>query len=278
MWKGYRILLLTIVIGIALTETVQAAFDSTPGFVYKVSTGILTQVNDVEYKSWTVFPANNTIHFDLSDQFLHVIIFTVVSFGNGTLTITLLGPQPIILRGTPKTSAYIRGQEVITYTTLFTDPLLILGYTQGISKESQTVLFRDDFLYTNPLAESSWTIDQYQSPGVNSGEYTSSGYLVMKALSTNAVEAVHVTNAMFQKSSYSINGTTIKRKMTVALIPFAKTESPQTASVKTGFAPLLTSGAYPSNTPYNTPSLDAGGICGGVNPIGTDYAGFDNSG
>lgn len=157
-------------------------------------------------------------------------------------------------------------------------PYFEIDGTGPVSTEPQTVLFKDDFLYNNPILESSWTIDSYQSPGANVGVSTSSGYLVMKALSPSSIETVHVTAPAFNLASYSVNGTLIKRKMTVSLLPFRQKETPQTGNVKAGMSPLLSSGAYPGNTPYGTPNVDSGGTCSGVNPIGSDYMGIDTAG
>jgi hypothetical protein len=219
----------------------------------------------------------HTITFDVlgieTQQPKTGVVFSVST--TGPITVKFIGSQPSVICAQCSFS-YAGATETITYAGGKTDTLTVIWLSTLVTKtESQSVLFRDDFLYTNPLLESSWTIDQYTQPGTNPGEYTSSGYLIMKG-SMN-VETVHVTNPMYQPSAYT-TGTAVKRKMTAALIPFSKLENPATANIRIGFAPLLTSGTYPGSAPYGTPSVDNLGFCGGVNPIGTAYVFFDNSG
>jgi len=250
---------------------------------YSVPNGVLIPTNPQAglYFNATGNVANNTIAFDVlgteQSEPLGGLVYNVTT--TGTTTVTFLGAQPKVICG-HCTSIYNGKKEVITYSGAFSDILIVVWSGQIGIPESQTVLFRDDFLYTNPLIESSWTIDQYTSPGTNSGQYTSSGYLVMKATAITS-ETVHVTSPIYSSTAYA-TGTAVKRKMTVAMIPFSKIETSVTSDLRIGLSPLLTIGAYPGTTPYGTPFIDTNNNCLGpsntVDSIGSNYISMGNQG
>lgn len=279
MWKRTSLILISLIILLAITET-QATGSITlvAGTIIKTKYGQLVVSRTMIMGSMTAY-ANGTIMFNVTNFELSQIVyqFSLTSYGNGTFPIKFWGRIPLqVIANNALSSSYVFPSEIIQYNSVQNTPLIVI---YGLAKEGQTVLFRDDFLYTNPLIESSWTIDQYQNPGINSGEYTSSGYLIMKA-TTIAQETVHVTNAMYQSQAYS-TGTSVKRKITMALIPFAKKEA-ATADIRAGFAPLLSTGVFPGASPYGTPDFDQGGNCAmsaiATDNIGIEYLFMDNSG
>src|SRR5439155_3629405 len=148
-----------------------------------------------------------------------------------------------------KTISYNFPYEQISYNTTQANPLIVVY--GPFPQEAQKVLFIDDFLYTNPLLESSWTIDRYTT-NTNAGISTTSRYLIMAAQTSSVAETVHVTTPIYDSSQYA-SGMQIKRKMTVSLIPFTKNES-YNAQVTTGLAPLLTTGVFPGIGPQGTPA------------------------
>ncbi len=195
MWKKQKTLMLvsmTLILTAIALDVYQAYSGTIPGIgtvissrgQYSVPNAVLIPVNPqvATYFNATGNVSNNTIAFDVqgSEQLEPSggLVYNVTT--TGTTTVTFLGAQPKVICG-HCTSTYNGKKEVITYSGAFSDILIVVWSGQIGIAESQTVLFRDDFLYTNPLIESSWTIDQYTSPGTNSGQYTSSGYLVMKA-------------------------------------------------------------------------------------------------
>ena len=146
--------------------------------------------------------------------------------------------------------------------------------------ESQKVLFIDDFLYTNPLAQNLWTFDAYQSPKTSLGISTSSGYLVMRAQTTSPTETVHVSQPIFTPSQYS-DGQIVKRKLTASFYPFAKSASMRNAALKIGFSPLISTGVYPGNNPAGSPSMIGDGCNSSPTAsdnIGGEYLYFANDG
>src|SRR5437667_7114872 len=119
----------------------------------------------------------------------------LASNGSGHLTVLFAGQIPVsVTAPNALLVGYVFPSEQIIYSTAQSGPLIVVYGAHPT--EPQTVLFRDDFLYTNPLLESSWTVDRYTSPGSNSGEYTSSGYLNMKAGSVGT-DTVHVDDPMY---------------------------------------------------------------------------------
>src|SRR5207249_10595121 len=111
-------------------------------------------------------------------------------------------------------------------------------------------LFIDDFVYTNPLLQSQWTIDRYTTNS-NPGLTSSSGYMIMSAQTTSGIETVHVTTPIYDPNQYT-SGQAVKRKMTVTMIPFSKNENPSTGIVQMGIGPLYNFGTFPGTTPYAT--------------------------
>jgi hypothetical protein len=292
VWKKKRILLtvaLMLMISAVALDAYQVFSGTIPGTgtvvssrgKFSVPNGSLvpTNPNPAFYFNGTGFSGNNTIAFDLlgSENLEPSLGLAYNVTTTGSMTITYLAAQPKKVICGNCIFSYNGKREIITYSGAFSDVLVVVWSSLVGVQEPQSVLFRDDFLYTNPLIESSWTIDQYTNPGTNSGEYTSSGYLVMKATSI-ATETVHVSSPIYNPASYS-TGTAVKRKLTIALIPFAKTEA-ATANIRVGLSALQTAGAYPSSGPYGTPFVDGNNNCiGNANdPIGTSYMLMDNSG
>lgn len=153
----------------------------------------------------------------------------------------------------------------------------VASINNATTVESPKVLLVDDFL-TGPIIDSQWTIDKYQSPSTQIGEYTTSGYAVFSAQPTSTIETIHSVNSIYDPSQYS-NGNAVKRKMTVSLFPFSKSES-ATANIRVGLSALISSGTYPSSGPFGTSFIDGNNNCIGVSadPIGTSYILMDNSG
>jgi hypothetical protein len=83
--------------------------------------------------------------------------------------------------------------------------------------------------------------------------------MIMAAQSTSSIETVHVTQPIYSNRS-QVDGTAIKRKMTVSLIPFTTTEA-GTADIRIGLTSLMTTGAYPGTGPYATPFYDVSNTC-----------------
>ena len=273
---------LMLPLGHAATVTVE------PGAAFAVSTGSLIATNEQFYNKITEYPANNTIRFDIAGLELtqHNLQdkFTVLSSGvlNIVFDTVIQSPGvncPGVCTVQPFTASGVYKGIVITKTGP-PDPPLIITWTSNLLSETPTgeVLFIDDFLYTNPLAQSQWTVDSYNSPQSSAGVSTSSGYLIMKAQAANSIEAVHVTNPSFSPSPSILNGTIIKRKLTVSLYPFTKLETPVTSDLRIGMMPLLASGAFPGNAPAGTPYEDPSNNCSPSPPsIGAVYMSIGNA-
>lgn len=101
----------------------------------------------------------------------------------------------------------------------------------------------------------------------------------MKATTTGS-ESIHVTSPIFNPALYD-NNTQVKRKMTVALLPFTIKES-DTANIRAGLGPLLSTGAYPGSGPYGVPSIDGTNNCAqsanAPDNIGIEYLAVHNDG
>lgn len=276
MWKGKTLFVLIIIISLSsiLPAYGTGSITLTKGTVLKTKYGQLTVTQDMIMGNMATY-ANGTIMFNVTFFETNQMIyqFTLTSYGNGSFPIKFWGRIPSQVTANNALSVvYTSPSEIIVYSSAQNVPLIVIYGT--FPTESQKVLFRDDFLYTNPLAETSWTIDQYHTPGATS--YTSSGYLILKA-NNQTLQTLHVTLPIYDSTVYT-TGTAVKRKMTVAMVPYAKTETPSTSAVRTGMDPLLNSGSYPGTAPYGTPSVDQAGTCSGVNPIGSDYMQLTNAG
>jgi hypothetical protein len=211
--------------------------------------------------------ANGTTMFNVTGYELsqRTYQFTLHSYGNGTWPIRFAGRIPISITDAGNlVQNYSYPFQNIYYSTSQTTPLIVV-YIGGYPQESQSVLFRDDFLYTNPLLTTSWTIDGIFVPATQAGISTSSGYMAMT--NTGNVGGLkeivdHVNTPAFTSSGIS-NGVTIKRKLTVALVPFVLTQTSGTDNLNIGFTHLITAAnAYPqsgSAPPYGTPNTDHNG-------------------
>lgn len=246
--------------------------------------GLVTCPANILQFAWWETEANGTIFFNVSGYELAQVtyIFTVQSYGNGTLILRFFGVHPVRVQASSVASySYdsIHGYEAITYSASQTSSLIVI---YAGNPELKNVLFLDDFIHGNPLLSSSWTIDNYAASGTIPGEYTSAGFLSMIAQSSSSVETVHVNNPIaYNPGSYS-GLEIVKRKLTASLYPFQKKDTGNNAAIMIGMSPLLTSGAYPSTTPQNTPFVDLNINC--VSPaavndaIGTEYIQMYTSG
>jgi hypothetical protein len=253
---------------------------------FTATNGSWSPQNNGVYKTMGRIAANSTWKLNVagyeSIEPSSGIKSSITTNGGGTMTLDYIGSQPSQVICSHCSFSYNGYEEVVTYQASLSDTLSILWniLPSPITAltEPQTVLLSDDFLYPGPLIDGFWTMDQYNSPGSFTGEYTSSGYLVMSANASNGNEAVHTTSSIYNPGSYS-NDTAVKRKMTVALIPFSQ-GGPNTVALKIGFSSLLSTGSYPGNTPYNTPYYDTTGLCnadGGANDrIGSEYIYMNN--
>jgi len=222
-------------------------------------TQTMTMASMIAYANGTIM--FNVTGYELSQQRYQ---FTLHSYGNGTWPIRFAGKIPITITDlNALTQNYSYPFQNIYYSTAQTTPLIVV-YVGSYPTESQSVLFRDDFLYTNPLLSSDWTIDGIYSPTTNPGIYTSSGYMVMtnQALPGTLTEIVdHVSSIpVFTPSSAVTTGTAIKRKLTVSLIPFAVKQTSSIDSLNIGFTHLVTAAqSYPpagNLPPYGTPDTN----------------------
>src|SRR5437667_160213 len=233
-----------IIIGSILRATVNAT-PVTLGSNVKINTiyGNLVTMIPMLIQKMTV-GSGGTININVTGLESNQIIysFLATAYGNGSLQILVTGQQPLFIK-TSAPNSYAGGAENIVYSsTIMNDPL-ILCYTvnclgQFVGPEPQRVLFKDDFLYTNPLLESSWTIDKYNT-NPPSGFSTASGYMVMT--SQPSTLTAHVTSPAYNTTStYPLPLVFLKRKLTVTLIPYQKKENPATSSLHIGFSGLVT--------------------------------------
>src|SRR5439155_8365492 len=124
------------------------------------------------------------------------------AYGNGTWNIRFQGIIPLqVTANNANSISYNFPSEQVSYTTSQNSPLIVV-YGTVYPTEQQKVLFIDDFLYTNPLLESQWTIDRYTTNS-NPGISTSSGYMIMTAQTTSGIETVHVTTPIYDPTQYT---------------------------------------------------------------------------
>lgn len=276
-----------LIVFAASLDAYQAFSGSIPGLgtvvssrgQYSVPNGTLQPINALaaSFFNYTGTVSNNTISFDVlgteNAEPNGGLVYNVTT--TGSITVTFLGAQPKVICGFC-TSSYTGRREVISYSGSVSDTLIVVWTGQAFTAESKKVLLIDDFL-TGPIIDSQWTIDLYNSPANFPGEFTSAGFLSMQAKSTSGIETVHATVPIYNPSSYT-TGVAVKRKMTVSMYPFAKLESPATASVRVGLDPLLLTGSYPGNAPAGTPNTDFSGNCAESSPIGSAFLVLYNDG
>lgn len=258
-----------------------------PKVIFSVSTGSMVQTQEGFYNKITLYPLNNTIRFNITslEPSQHgsppISKFTITTTGTMYVVFDTNIVNPIVQCScTVFLTASGNMPEIrLTFTPgISNSPLVIIWRNNPINEPgSQKVLFIDDFLYTNPLLSSLWQMDTYS--GGTTGSYTASGFLIMKA-TNKSQETNHVIQSSFIPSiSGYFNGTAVKRKLTVALFPFTKSENPATGSVRVGMGPLLPTGAYPGNAPAGTPYMSNSGPCiGGTSAIGSDVIYINNVG
>jgi len=241
-------------------------------------TQTMTMASMIDYANGTTM--FNVTGFELSQKLYQ---FTLHSYGNGTWPIRFAGRIPITITDPGALTAnYTYPFQNIYYSTSQNMPLIV-NYIGAYPQESQSVLFRDDFLYTNPLLSPDWTIDGIYSPQTNPGIYTGSGYMTLTntgSIGTLKEIVDHVSSTpAFTPSASITTGTTIKRKLTVALLPFTVKQTTGTDNINIGLTHLITAAnAYPqigSNPPYGTPDTNhASSTCTdssiGANNIGIE--------
>lgn len=280
-------LLLIIASGIVGAWAAPGIFTSHTGTL-STTDGTVGPLTNGVYKYVGRFTANNTFRFGVSgyegSQPSSGIVLNIATNANGNMTLVFIGTQPSKVLCTFCGRLYNGYEEIVTYQKSLSDVLtllwpVILPVVIPPFVEAQKVLYQDDFLGQNVYPSSLWTQDRYSNSSVKM--FQSQGYLVMSAQSTSATQTIHIASPVFSLSSYSVNNTQVKRKMTVALIPFVKAEA-NTANLKAGFSGLLTSGAYPGSTPYGTPFIDTTSLCGSDGSandhIGADYIYMRNDG
>jgi len=283
--KTTSILLVSLILIVAIAET-QAVGSITlvAGTKIKTKYGQLTVLKNMVMASMAAY-ANGTIMFNVTafELVQRIYQFNLQAYGNGTWNIRFWGIIPIqVTAANANGIAYSFPSEQISYTTSQLTVLTVV-YASVYPTESQRVLFIDDFLYTNPFLESSWTIDRYTT-NANTGISTSSGYLQIAAQSTSTITGVHVTQPAFNTSGYVPDGVQIKRKLTVSLIPYQKNETSITSTLHIGYSSLVTdANQFPGNGPYATPTASARNddcttLGNAVDNIGSAYFYLTNTG
>lgn len=91
----------------------------------------MTVTNNQNLASLTEIPTNNTIAFTVSgfERNQGQYLFTVKSFGNGTLNLVFRGIQPVVVRGSNIASqsySFVTVLEAITYTSSQTSGLAVI--------------------------------------------------------------------------------------------------------------------------------------------------------
>src|SRR6267143_5419844 len=260
--KAFPVILLFIILLLPVANA-PGSITLTPGIKIAGKYGSLTVVKTMTMASMTNY-ANGTMLFNVTGYELTQLTyqFTLTAYGNGTWPIRFAGRIPITVTAlNAQTSQYISPWQQINYNTIITTQLIIV-YGNIYPTESQNVGFRDDFLYTNPMLTTDWTIDQYYNPGIQSGISTSSGYMTLTnkdSISTLKQITDHVTSTPVFTPSPSITaGTVIKRKLTVALISFTIKQTSGFDNLHIGLTHLITAAnAYPqvgTAPPYATPN------------------------
>lgn len=97
----------------------------------KVSTGQLTITNNQNLASLTEIPSNNTIAYTVAgfERSQGQYLFTVQSYGNGSLNLVFRGIQPVVVRGANIASqsySSISSLQSITYTASQTTGLAVI--------------------------------------------------------------------------------------------------------------------------------------------------------
>ena len=160
--------------------------------------GTLTVTQTMTMASMTNY-ANGTINFNVTGLELTQLQyqFSLHSYGNGTWTIRFTGRIPITVTDVNAlATSYNYPWEQIQYNTAQTTPLIVI-YGNTYPTEAQAVVFRDDFLYTNPLLTTDWTMDSIFVPATQAGIYTSSGYMTM----TNTANVATLTEIVEDRKS-----------------------------------------------------------------------------
>jgi len=280
VWNKKPVLLLAIILLLAIVEA-QATGSVTlvAGTIVKTKYGQLTVTKSMVMASMAAY-ANGTILFNVTgyENVQHVYQFQLQAYGNGTWNIRFWGIIPIQVTAiNANLTSYNYPYEQVRYTTSQTNPLIVVYGANP--QESQKVLFIDDFVYTNPLAESSWTIDRYTTNS-NTGISTSSGYLQIAAQSTSSSSDIHVTQPAIEPATAPMDGTVEKRKLTVSLIPYTKNETSFTSRLQIGLGPLFNTGGFPGSFPYGTPVLEGVGCISfaSTQNIGHEFFYLDNIG
>lgn len=279
---------------ISMVQNVHSSPPSTfitlnPNVLLSVSNLNMTSLSTNYYDKITEFSTNNTIRFNVTGleglephfmaQFRVTNIHNIPAI---SLVFDTIGLIKVLC--TCNIPANFNSPVKLTYGLVSGDILtLIWAGATAFSSESQRVIIIDDFLSTNPLLDSQWTLDAYNAPRNQAGMFTSSGYAVMKALPTSGTETFHSMSPSFNiTSTYPQNNLIIKRKLTISLYPFLKKESPSTGDIRIGMTPLLSLGAYPGNNPANTPFMDPTNNCASPDStsdnIGSEYLVITNSG
>jgi hypothetical protein len=279
VWKS-RILIVGLILSLIIVEAQGiGSITLVAGTIVKTKYGQLTVAKNMVMASMAAY-ANGTILFNVTSFELvqRVYQFNLRAYGNGTWNIRFWGIIPIqVIASSANAISYNFPSEQISYTTSQTTPLIVIYGPYPI--ESQKVLFIDDFIYTNPLLESQWTIDRYTT-NANTGISTSSGYLQIVAQSTNSLTGVHVTQPAIDPSTATADGAVEKRKLTVSLIPYTKNETSFTSNLQIGLGPLRSTGGFPGSYPYSTPVLEGAGCLsfGAAQDIGHEFFYIDNTG
>jgi hypothetical protein len=212
------------------------------------------------------------------------VVFTVTT--SGSLAVKFIGSKPTVTCA-QCSSSYSGTTETVTYAGGKTDTLTVVwNVITGILPEPgfPTLLYQDNFQYPYQELSNGWIVDSYASSVI--GAYTQGGFLVFNGPSSP--KSVHIGTASFSPSGIDMSGnaplssnTLIERKLTIAGYPFKQAGS-NTASLKVGLTPLLTSGGFPGTTPYGSPYYDTTGSCnadGSANDhIGSEYIYFNNAG
>src|SRR6266699_2005825 len=196
MWKKVAFIFIIIAFMILTTFTEVHASGNitlTSGTSIKSKYGQLTVTKDMVMTNMIDYANGTTMLFNVTGYELiqHVYQFQLQSYGNGTLNIAFSEIIPIqVTANSALSKTYLFPSEKIQYNTATTTPVIVV-YGTVYPQENKKVLFLDDFLQI-PLLDNLWTIDLYQSPGINPGEYTSSGYALMYAKSTSSIETINV--------------------------------------------------------------------------------------
>jgi hypothetical protein len=251
-----------------------------------VPNGTLSPTNALaaSFFNATGFVGNNTIAFDVlgveQNEPSGGLVYSVTT--TGTITVTYLGAQPRVICSSCA-AVYNGKREIITYSGAVSDTLIVVWTALGRLTEPgfPATLFKDQFLYQNPYLTNSWTIDRYGASDPTAS--TSGGNLLFTSSSSVSTQTVHVTLASFNPSTANYQtGTTVKRKLTIGLVPFTLKTSSITGTLHLGLSALMPSGAIPGGHPYGTPAADSGNdscnTSGTLSDAGNSYVYITNMG